>query len=314
MRGPLCAAASAALATAFVAAGAHAQTAPARTAQVMAPYKAVAFTGTAYVDKPFEGPTAPEPAFDLDSAPSPAAMPSAAAARPNDPFERVNRGLFRFNKGLDRAVVGPLARGYKAVAPSPVRKGVRNVLNNLGQPVVFANNVLQGDAVRAGETATRFVTNSTVGVLGVFDVATAAGVPSHGEDFGQTLAKYGAPSGPYLFVPVLGPTTVRDAAGRVVDSAAHPLSWADYGGKANIRTTVGVTRGLDARARLDPSLRQLEKTATDEYATMRSLYFQNRRNEIANGATDPLADLPDFGAPDPAPRPAPPPRPPRRRR
>lgn len=306
---------SASLAAALTATLPHAASAQSAPQEVTAPF-------APYTPKPYDGPAyaalhaemdasaaEEEARDDLAFAAGPS-LPTTAAARPNDPFERFNRGMFHFNKGLDRAVVGPLARGYKAVTPSPVRKGVRNVLNNLGQPVVFANNVLQGDAVRAGETATRFVTNSTVGVLGVFDVATAAGVPSHSEDFGQTLARYGAPSGPYLYVPVIGPTTVRDAIGSGVDSAAHPLSWADYQNQAAVRATSGVLRGLDTRAELDPSLRELEANATDEYATVRSLYLQNRKAEIANGAADPVADLPDFGAPDP--RPAP--RPPRRKR
>ena len=249
------------------------------------------------------GPVLAQPAPQLAAA----AAPAPAVAEIADPWENTNRRLFAVHKGLDRTVVGPVARGYKAVTPQPVRRGVRNVLNNLGEPVTFVNDVLQGQFGRAGKTATRFVANSTVGVLGVFDVAGAAGLPIHYEDFGQTMAVYGAKPGPYLFIPLLGPTSVRDAGGRVVDSVAHPVGQLESGA-----AIVGYGNGVnavDSRATYDPEVRRLEQSATDEYATYRSLYAQNRRAEIANGQTD-VADLPEFEAPPPDPRPATP----RRRR
>jgi len=230
----------------------------------------------------------PPPASSPTTGPAAAApastAPLAAPPAPSDPFERVNRATFGFNKRLDRAVLGPVARGYKAVTPAPVRKGVRNVLRNLGKPVVFANDVLQGDIGRAGDTVIRFTTNSTLGVLGVFDVATGLGLPDHHEDFGQTLGKYGAKPGPYLVVPVIGPTTVRDAAGRVVDSAVNPITGARYDAKDVVAPTASALEGVDRRANAEKDLQALEATATDEYATVRSLYLQARENDIKNGA------------------------------
>jgi phospholipid-binding lipoprotein MlaA len=225
-----------------------------------------------------------------------------SASAPADPLERTNRALFNVHQSLDRNVVRPVAQGYKAVTTAPVRKGVRNVLNNLGEPITFINDVLQGQAVRAGQTATRFVANSTVGVLGVFDVATAAGVPGHEEDFGQTLAVYGVKPGPYIFVPVLGPTNARDLTGRVVDVVINPINALDFEGATAFRGSAGVVNGVDARASADAELQRLEVTATDAYATYRSLYAQNRAARIANGESD-VESLPEFVdyAPEPAP-------------
>jgi phospholipid-binding lipoprotein MlaA len=190
-------------------------------------------------------------------------------------------------------VIGPVARGYKAATPRPLRRGLRNILNNLGEPVTFINQVLQGRPVEAGETATRFVTNSTVGVLGVFDVATAAGVTAHEEDFGQTLATYGVEPGPYLFVPVVGPTSVRDLSGRVVDIALNPVNAISFGGSAALKTGAVVLNGVDARANADAEIERVNATATDPYATYRSLYLQNRAARVANGEAD-LEALPEF--------------------
>jgi phospholipid-binding lipoprotein MlaA len=243
-----------------------------------------------------------------DRVPQPTAP--AAAAEVYDPWEPFNRRMFSVHKGLDRAVVGPVARGYRAVTPTPVRRGVSNAVANLGEPVTFVNDVLQVQPTRAAKTATRFVVNTTAGVLGVFDVAGKAGLPRHYEDFGQTLGRYGAGPGPYLFIPVLGPSTVRDAGGRVVDGFVNPINQADFQNATEVRTGVYVVTAVSARADLEPELRRMEQTATDEYATYRSLYLQNRRAEIANGSPTSVEDLPDFGEPAPEPRPTPP----RRRR
>ena len=214
-------------------------------------------------------------------------------APPHDPMERTNRTLFGAHQQIDRNVLGPVARGYKAATPSPVRKGIRNVLNNLGEPVTFINDVLQGRPVKAGEAATRFVTNSTVGLLGVFDVATAAGVERHEEDFGQTLATYGVKPGPYIVVPVLGPTNARDLTGRVVDVLINPVNSIGFDGATAARSSAVVLNGVDARAEADEEITRLNTTATDPYATYRSLYSQNRRARVANGEGD-MSELPDF--------------------
>lgn len=255
-----------------------------------------------------------QPAAPLATGPQ--AGPQAAV---HDPWERTNRGLFAVHKGLDRAVIGPGARAYKAVTPTPVRQGVRNVFNNLGEPLTFINDVLQGQPTRAGKTAARFVTNTTVGVLGVFDVAGKAGLPVHYEDFGQTLAVYGVKPGPYVFIPVLGPSNLRDVGGRVLDTAANPVNHPTFENSREVKTGLYVLNGVDARAAADTTVRELERSATDEYVTYRSLYAQNRRAEIANGRMDAqsVQELPDFEAPPEESRPTPPPRrpePPRRRR
>lgn len=218
---------------------------------------------------------------------------SAQSSTAYDPFERTNRGLFELHQQIDRTVVRPVAQGYKAVTPPPVRNGLRNVLNNLGEPVTFINDLLQGRPVRAAETATRFVANTTIGVLGVFDVATAAGVPAHDEDFGQTLATYGVGPGPYLFVPVVGPTNARDLGGQLVDIAMNPVNAIALENGAAVRSGAAVLNGVDARARAEPELQRVQGAATDPYATYRSIYAQTREGRIANGATD-VGALPDF--------------------
>lgn len=252
-------------------------------------------------------PVAAQPA----SAPAPTSD-DAPQATVYDPLERANRGLFSVHKALDRAVARPVARGYKAVTPKPVRRGVRNVLNNLGEPLTFVNDVLQVKPSRAGQTAARFAMNSTVGVLGVFDVATKAGVPAHYEDFGQTLGRYGVPPGPYVFVPLLGPSNVRDIGGRVADVTLNPVNHLEFENSGAVKTGMYVVNAVDARASGDEELQRLEENATDEYATYRSLYNQNRRAAIADGKSD-VDDLPEFEAP-PAPPPQQPATPRRRRR
>ncbi len=224
---------------------------------------------------------------------TPIASPGSQQAAVYDPIEGTNRSLFGVHQSIDRNIVGPVARGYKAVTPQPVRKGVRNVLNNLGEPVTFVNDVLQGRPTRAGETATRFVANSTVGVLGVFDVATGLGVQRHDEDFGQTLGVWGVKPGPYVFIPVLGPTNARDLTGRVVDVLLNPINALEFDGARAARTTAAVTNGVDARARADDEVSRLNASATDPYATYRSLYAQNRAARIANGEGS-VQELPDF--------------------
>lgn len=226
----------------------------------------------------------------------PAGPEDAGSGRPSgDPFEPVNRRLFSAHKAIDRVVLGPVARGYRAAAPGAVRAGVGNALANLGEPQTFINDVLQAAPRRAGSTAVRFAANTTVGVLGVFDVAGRVGLQRHAEDFGQTLGRYGVGSGPYLMVPVLGPSNLRDLSGRLVDAVANPLSWAGMDTAAlNGLAAVGA---VDQRARLDPRLREIEATALDEYATYRSLYGQRRAAEIANRDGEDVAGLPEFDEP-----------------
>jgi phospholipid-binding lipoprotein MlaA len=179
------------------------------------------------------------------------------------------------------------------VVPDPGRQGIRNFLDNLGSFVVFANDGLQGEWDRAGTTATRFGINTTVGVLGLFDPATGWGYPQHREDFGQTLATWDVPEGPYLFLPVLGPSPPRDLTGFAVDSFFDPLTYIYWKGPYTVPVTRFVINGIDIRSRNLGTLDQIERTSVDYYATVRSLYRQSRANAIANGKTN-NEDLPDI--------------------
>ena len=225
---------------------------------------------------------------------SPALLLGACATRPpaddaeameeyrtnNDPLEPTNRVFYRVNDAVDTAVLAPVARGYRAVVPGAVRRPVHNVLVNTLSPVRFVNDVLQGKPRRAGDSLMRFLINTTAGVGGLFDVATDCGYPAHDSDVGMTLALWGIPEGPFLFLPLFGPSNPRDAAGLAGNVALDPLTWATFGGS----TALGWTRyglgAVDARERaLDP-IDEVKRTALDPYATFRSLSRQNRQSEI----------------------------------
>lgn len=223
------------------------------------------------------------------------AAPSLAFAQEavSDPWEGMNRDLFAVHETLDQGIIEPVARGYRAVTPGPVRGGVRNFLRNLRGPVIFANDVLQGEFGRAGNTAARFGINTTIGIGGVFDPATSMGLERHDEDFGQTLAVWGVPAGPYIFVPLMGPTTVRDASARVVDMAFHPLTWAEGDDVDTLRITTGVLGALSAREQLLETIDDIRATSLDPYASIRTSYGLLRSSAIENGRTD-VQDLPDF--------------------
>jgi phospholipid-binding lipoprotein MlaA len=202
----------------------------------------------------------------------------------NDPLEPVNRALFEFHQVLDHFLLKPAAFVYQTLIPEPARTGIRNALVNLKTPIILANDLLQGETGRAGDTLQRFAINSTVGVLGLYDAADKwFGIPPHTEDFGQTLATWGTGEGAYLFIPVLGPSNPRDLTGFVVDSVADPLNWylrnTDRDGWIIART---VTTGVDARSQLLETLDNLEKTSLDYYVTLRTIYRQRRADEIAN--------------------------------
>jgi phospholipid-binding lipoprotein MlaA len=237
--------------------------------------------------------TAPGPA---DAAPAPAPAASIGSPHTGDPLESFNRGVFKFSQGLDRAVIRPAALGYKHVLPSPVRTGVRNALNNLDEPDTFANDMLQLHFRKGGMTAVRFVVNSTIGIGGLFDVAGATGLPIHYSDFGQTLGRYGVRPGPYIYIPVLGPSDLRDGAGRIVDSFGSILSVHDFHVPTEARVAVVVVDGLDTRAEYDADITALHRTATDEYASIRSVYQQHRQALVSGDATA-IQDLPDFDSP-----------------
>jgi phospholipid-binding lipoprotein MlaA len=211
----------------------------------------------------------------------------------NDPYEQTNRQVFDFDIRLDRHILLPTAQAYNDVVPEFARDGVHNFLLNLNSPVIFANDVLQGEAGRGGQTLARFVLNSTIGIGGLIDIAGKIGIPYHDEDFGQTLGVWGAEEGPYLVLPFFGPSNPRDLTGNVVDIAFDPNTYISYNYKFYWSLGRGVLSVIDLRARNATTLAGIERGSVDYYASVRSLYRQNRANEIANGKQD-VNNLPDF--------------------
>ena len=239
-------------------------------------------------------------------------VPTAAAAAPapaaDDPLEGLNRASFKLSMGVDKILLGPIAHGYMAVTPKVVRDRVTAAVYNLGEPNSLMNHVLQGKPKRAMRTTTRFVVNSTIGVLGLFDVAAKMGLPPRGADFGQTFGVWGAKPGAFLYVPVMGPLNVRDGVGRALDVVTDPVSIYVGGfetdfGKARTAATI-----VDVRVQTDTAFHAL-KDAADPYATTRSAYTQYREAFIRE-ATGETEELPDFDTPPPeAPKPAAAPKP-----
>jgi phospholipid-binding lipoprotein MlaA len=235
----------------------------------------------------------------LASAPGQALAAEVAPGGATDPFEGLNRGIFSVNQFLDRIILRPAAMAYVHVVPSPIRKGLKNIVTNLGEPSVFVNDVFQGHGKSAVKTAARFVSNSTFGIAGLFDIATPAGLPHHDNDFGITLARYGLQAGPYLMAPVGGPTTLRDALGAAADLGLNPLVYVRYRGDAVVGAAMVVTGGLQARADADQDLTALYEAATDPYASLRSYFLQHRQAEVTGGKLD-LQSLPEIGDEPPA--------------
>ena len=209
-------------------------------------------------------------------------------------FEGFSRAMFKLNHGLDTVIFEPVAKGYRAL-PVPIRKGTGNVVDNLRSLLTFSNNVLQGDFRNAGNTAGRFVINSTVGILGIWDPAAALGLEEKGkEDFGQTMGVWGANSGCYFVLPIMGPTTVRDAAGLVGNFFLDPVYHVTHNSEIH-NGLVGNsnysehnyyfyrgTGAVDFRAKNIESWNSLEENSIDLYASLKSLYLQNRKQKIAN--------------------------------
>ena len=205
-----------------------------------------------------------------------------------DCFENLNRATFAFNQALDGVIFKPVASAYR-VLPSPVRSGVSNSLDNLSNLVTIPNNILQGDFKKAGINSGRFVINTTIGILGFIDVAQHIGLPNYEkEDYGQSLAKFGIGPGCYIVLPVLGPSTVRDAAGSLV-SVMGGDAWYNVTVKNDTQHfsdidyySSRVTSGVDFRAKNYDSLNNLEKNSLDFYASVKSLYLQDRQQKILN--------------------------------
>lgn len=224
----------------------------------------------------------------------PANDPDALAEyrQTNDPLEPTNRVFYQVNDKLDTYVLRPVAVAYRYAVPGVARDSVHNLLANISSPIVFSNDVLQAKPQRAGTTMMRFLINSTAGLGGLFDVASKVGYPDHDNDFGITLALWGVGSGPFLFLPVLGPSDPRDAVGFGADFALDPLTYASFGGSA----TLGYSRfglgAVDARSRLIDDVDQIKRSALDPYATFRSLYRQNRASDIEKARNDNQATVP----------------------
>jgi phospholipid-binding lipoprotein MlaA len=214
----------------------------------------------------------------------------------NDPGEPTMRAIFAFNQVLDEAILKPVAGTYRNIAPEKFRRGAHNFLNNLRSPVIFFNDVLQGEFERAITTLLRFLVNSTVGILGFNDAAADLGLEFHDEDFGQTLAVWNMPGGPYLMLPILGPSNPRDAIGRVVDFFIDPLNiWATNNNEEWIIPTHTALKVIDFRALHYDTFEDLEKSSLDFYAAVRSLYRQRRLDKINNGKANPSTSIPSIG-------------------
>ena len=226
----------------------------------------------------------------------PASDPAAVAAfeENNDRFEPLNRDLFKVDAGLQKVFVRPVVKTYRFLVPAPARRGILNFEHNLHSPVTFIHDILQGSPRRGAETFGRLVINTTMGFFGFFDVATKLGIPYHSEDLGQTLAVWGVADGSYIYVPLFGPTTIRDGIGLGIDVFfTDPLSWYERG-----RHHEGWVEWADLGAfyvsTMDDNmdaLDELKKSAIDPYAALRSAYRQYRGQEIRNGAPPPLEDF-----------------------
>jgi phospholipid-binding lipoprotein MlaA len=247
-------------------------------------------------------PATPEalPADDLD-------IDLSHTGLENDPLEGFNRVSFEFSQAVDKLLIRPAAMVYRTVIPKPLRDGAHNALENIGEPLVFLNDFLQLRPKRMLHTFLRFLVNSTLGIGGLFDVAKSKpfGLPHHDNSFGDTLGYYGVKAGPYIYLPILGPTTLRDALGSS-ENLIEPMLIGSPFDRSDYQISTTVVSGLDQRERNDDELKAMLRGAIDPYATFRADYLQNRAGEIASlkakpgeepavGAfddplTDPLAD------------------------
>lgn len=229
----------------------------------------------------------------------PASDPEALAEyqQTNDPYEPTNRFFYRVNDALQTYTLEPASRAYVFLVPRPVRGGIHNVLANLSSPVLLADDVSQGKPRRAGDTFMRFMINSSVGVLGVFDVARGWGYPAHDSNFGITLALWGVPEGLFLYLPFLGPSSPRGLAGFAADQAMDPFNYVPHG--YGLRTLNWARFGLgtlDTYSRYAPDLQRVKASALDPYATFRSLYRQTTQSQINQVRDENRATTPDWYA------------------
>ena len=212
-----------------------------------------------------------------------ASSPDTAGKQENDPFESINREIYSFNEGADKYVIGPIAHTYRDYVPNPVRDSIRNFLMNLKTPLSAINATLQGDFTRGFIAVGRFTINSTAGILGFFEVADYIGLEPVDEDVGQTLGAWGIEPGPYLVLPIFGPTSTRDLAGKIGDWLIDPVGLylirEDY---EDFLFGTKVTKALDTRVELDGVIEGTRENSLDPYAIMRTMYLQRRARQIAN--------------------------------
>lgn len=211
----------------------------------------------------------------------------ASGGNPKDPLEGYNRAMFAFNEGVDKYALKPVAQGYETVVPLPGRTGISNFFGNIGDVWIGVNNLLQGKPVNAASDIGRVLVNSTLGIGGLFDVATEMGLEKHDEDFGQTLGRWGVGDGAYIVWPIIGPRTLRDSGGFVVDAFADPVP---YISNVRVRNSLYATRFVDTRASFLPAEKAINEASLDKYAYIRDAYLQRRRSLIYDGAPPRLPD------------------------
>jgi phospholipid-binding lipoprotein MlaA len=232
-----------------------------------------------------------------------ATLPPNSPRSAHDPWERANRSVYKFNDALDRAIAKPVAKGYVKVVPSPVRTGVSNFFSNLNTPTVMLNDALQGKLKAAANDLGRFLLNSTVGLGGLMDPATSAGLDKNDEDFGQTLGKWGVPPGPFLELPILGPSDLRDGPSRLVDAYTSPLT---YVRNQPVKYSLVGLRLIDIRQALLPLDATMEHVY-DPYAFLRDAYLARRAYQVSDGKVQDEAlvdpDSEDSSASKPPPKP-----------
>lgn len=214
--------------------------------------------------------------------------------KPGDPLEPMNREIFKFNDVLDRTIAQPVAKGYQKVTPQPIRQAISNFFSNLGDLSNVANNLLQLKITDATEDLVRFAFNSTFGLGGLIDWATPAGLPKHHQDFGLTLGRWGVPSGPYLVLPLFGPSSFRDSLGYAVDYRFNLITYLEPG----VRNPMWIAQFVSARSDLLGASSLLDAAALDKYSFVRDAFTQQRASLLRGGNTTTPAPLPNYGDPD----------------
>lgn len=222
--------------------------------------------------------------------------PALTRGEPFDPYEAENRKMHEFNRAVDRAIVRPAGRGYTKAIPDDVETLVSNFAENLSLPAAMVNSMLQGNGRAASQDLYRFIVNTTIGLGGLIDTASDLNMPAKSDaDFGQTLYVWGVNEGPYVELPLLGPSTTRAAVGRFVDLFTNPLSYAVESPESFYGTAASVSSGLSARGQYSDTIDSILYESADSYAASRSIYLQNRRFRVSGGGSDAFLDPYDSG-------------------